>query len=1044
MDVRCARCGIEYEFDDALISERGTMVRCTECGHQFRVHPSHVIPGAPDEWRVITREGQSVLYRTLRELQQGITQGQVGRDATLVRGSNPPRPLGTIAELDPFFPTRSAAPREQSTLTGVAPPPLETDVAKSGQPAAKSPIARIGLNSVQVSASGVGLAVPRAAPRPRKTTLGMGEKVPPVEKTSEELPDETELMAQPSLIPTPPPPAPVMSPPAAAPAPGPVRSAPEPAAVPSPEPAAVPSPEPAAVPPPELAAALVAKADDKPPLPPRRQEQPQLKTVALTPTAKAVAQKQEERTKAPSEPPPPRPAVATTLTKPVAQKQEERTKAPSEPPPPRPAVATTLTKPMVPKREERTKAPSEPPPRPAIATPAAKAVTQKQEERTNVTSEPPTLRGGETPPSQQTLQKRPGSAPPRPGRSRGPTIAGGYDAPAQMRQRAPTLVGGYDASAKAPPAAQPGPVKVVSYSNAITDPPAAIRTFRDETLISEPQPPRIDKPEPTPDSFAPHAVFPPALDPSEAEESVALVFQAEAPPMESPVSAPTNEVPEPENERATAGSFVPTVPPKRLLSLVDGVASSENRARSSRIGRWLMAFLLIVLLSLVALWWRSRTSARHGGEVATGVIGLDQYLHSANEALHAGDLVRAHDQLQASQTLGGRDARWVTLTARYDVMRADMNWLAVRLADPNDTAHVETFKRELSENVAQATRALNSIERLAVNDPELAAARIDAQRLRGEVAEARKSADAASKANPSPELAYSLAVLELLGDNPNYKGAFDWLGRARAADGGLGRAPVMLIVACVMSQRIDCARAELARLKSAQRPHPLLTDIEAFVGRATNPAASAETGTAAAPEASAAPLPDAGSSNEPAAVAPSEPAAGAAPGDPLAEVIREGDTRLRLRRGVETLGRGELTKAELYFRSVLASRPNDTEALTGMGDVARKRGNTANAVVYYQKVLSTNGQYLPALTALADLKWKTGDRAGAAALYRRIVDQVGESPGYGQMAAKRLHELNEASSAKSSGANDGEKATPAATPTASTKVDLTDRPGKQP
>lgn len=53
MDVRCARCGIEYEFDDALISERGTMVRCTECGHQFRVHPSHVIPAEPDEWRVV-------------------------------------------------------------------------------------------------------------------------------------------------------------------------------------------------------------------------------------------------------------------------------------------------------------------------------------------------------------------------------------------------------------------------------------------------------------------------------------------------------------------------------------------------------------------------------------------------------------------------------------------------------------------------------------------------------------------------------------------------------------------------------------------------------------------------------------------------------------------------------------------------------------------------------------------------------------------------------------------------------------------------------
>ena len=47
MDVRCGRCSTEYDFDDALVSERGTTVKCTNCGHQFKVYPGGAA-GAPD------------------------------------------------------------------------------------------------------------------------------------------------------------------------------------------------------------------------------------------------------------------------------------------------------------------------------------------------------------------------------------------------------------------------------------------------------------------------------------------------------------------------------------------------------------------------------------------------------------------------------------------------------------------------------------------------------------------------------------------------------------------------------------------------------------------------------------------------------------------------------------------------------------------------------------------------------------------------------------------------------------------------------------
>ncbi len=37
MDVRCERCKTLYELDEARVSEAGTTVRCTTCGHVFRV-----------------------------------------------------------------------------------------------------------------------------------------------------------------------------------------------------------------------------------------------------------------------------------------------------------------------------------------------------------------------------------------------------------------------------------------------------------------------------------------------------------------------------------------------------------------------------------------------------------------------------------------------------------------------------------------------------------------------------------------------------------------------------------------------------------------------------------------------------------------------------------------------------------------------------------------------------------------------------------------------------------------------------------------------
>ncbi|MCL2823479.1 MAG: zinc-ribbon domain-containing protein [Polyangiaceae bacterium] len=42
MRVECECCRTEYDFDDGLVSGRGTVVKCTNCGHQFRICRSGV------------------------------------------------------------------------------------------------------------------------------------------------------------------------------------------------------------------------------------------------------------------------------------------------------------------------------------------------------------------------------------------------------------------------------------------------------------------------------------------------------------------------------------------------------------------------------------------------------------------------------------------------------------------------------------------------------------------------------------------------------------------------------------------------------------------------------------------------------------------------------------------------------------------------------------------------------------------------------------------------------------------------------------------
>ncbi|HMI85133.1 MAG TPA: tetratricopeptide repeat protein [Polyangiaceae bacterium] len=143
MDITCNRCKTEYDFDDALVSDRGTTVRCTNCGDQFKVYRAGSSP-IPERWIVQCRDGRELVFTDVRDLQRAITHGQVHRDDTLSRGAAGPRPLSAIAELEPLFGTApgaslTPAQREYAAAPSSAPEHLPAQTGRTGRPPPHGP-----------------------------------------------------------------------------------------------------------------------------------------------------------------------------------------------------------------------------------------------------------------------------------------------------------------------------------------------------------------------------------------------------------------------------------------------------------------------------------------------------------------------------------------------------------------------------------------------------------------------------------------------------------------------------------------------------------------------------------------------------------------------------------------------------------------------------------------------------------------------------------------------------------------------------------------
>ena len=98
MDVKCEKCGTDYELDDALVSESGLTVKCTHCGHLFPVNPSEdpfadAVLASGEEamprqsgWRVRRRNGEELAFDDLGTLREWIIERKVAREDDGGRG----------------------------------------------------------------------------------------------------------------------------------------------------------------------------------------------------------------------------------------------------------------------------------------------------------------------------------------------------------------------------------------------------------------------------------------------------------------------------------------------------------------------------------------------------------------------------------------------------------------------------------------------------------------------------------------------------------------------------------------------------------------------------------------------------------------------------------------------------------------------------------------------------------------------------------------------------------------------------------------------
>jgi tetratricopeptide (TPR) repeat protein len=355
------------------------------------------------------------------------------------------------------------------------------------------------------------------------------------------------------------------------------------------------------------------------------------------------------------------------------------------------------------------------------------------------------------------------------------------------------------------------------------------------------------------------------------------------------------------------------------------------------------------------------------------------FVIEGERALSDGNLEACQGAFDRASAFAERDPRVLIDEARVAAAKADIPWLKVRLLGADARDEMRVARADLSDQVARVRKAADAAIAVAPDDPGALRVHIDSLRLAGDPDAARREAPRIMSLASQPDTAYVLAALDLSANEPLWTTVLDRLRIAVAGEGNAGRARAALVYALTQAGEVVNARTELAKLDGMTRPHPLLASLHAFVDHAAS-RASTDGGVAAT-------IPHFDVSSLPQSAAPP---AGVAPGGNGDEPSIPGETSSAMKAAQGAIRKGDWNRARAIYDALVSRNPNDSEALAGLGDVARAQGDSGGALSAYKRALSVNPSYLPALLGVADTQWANGDRSGAIRAYKDIVDRFPE------------------------------------------------------
>jgi tetratricopeptide (TPR) repeat protein len=415
--------------------------------------------------------------------------------------------------------------------------------------------------------------------------------------------------------------------------------------------------------------------------------------------------------------------------------------------------------------------------------------------------------------------------------------------------------------------------------------------------------------------------------------------------------------------------------------------------RRRRAGGWIVALALVAGVGLLAVAAEKRYHviglfAQRGAPDTRLDPRAEAFLTEGDRDLALGDLEGAQAAYDKASVLLEHDPRVLLGSAHVAAAKADIPWLRLRLLPLEASDDVRATKAQLDDRAAAARRAADGAVTAAPQDPRALCAKLDAFRLSGDLGGARGYVVAVFAQAAQPETAYALAALDLAQTGAAAPTIVDRLRLAAGGEATPGRASAALVYALVNAGDLAGAKAELTKLDVATRPYPLLPNLHAYADRKVEATAApaASSASSAAPSGSAAPPP----APAQATAAAGANAFGAAPADEVGRDEVGHASQSTLRAASDAVRSGDFERAERIYQAILANDPNDSQALSGLGDIRRVRGDPSGAIDAYKRAIAVNPSLLPALLGLADTQWSRGDRAAATQIYKNVVDHFPE------------------------------------------------------